>query len=643
MALVAGGAIAVAFWPGQRPTARVTVEHAPGPTQPARAVEGATRAPLAPQRSRADRYALDYTLQFTAPAPKSGETTADLKFAGILALGEPVERDGGRWLGARIEGARLDRNAAARAVTQFTASAADLEQPWLMELDGEGRVTGTRFAEGTSQGARALLATVAAAIQFVQPQGSNAKAWEAVERDVNGAYSARYETEAGGAVRKTWTAGLLDDLAGASHAPGYRVQTDATFDRVDGRLRALRFDQSGTVGVGLAGGDKRARFSTRLRLDWQAAAQVTWPGDLDPAALPRFDAVAAAGRLQTPQVVATLQELLDQARLAADRKSTADRSRVADDLARKLRDDPRQVTEIEAMLRKGMDHDGVERTLVEGLVRAGSAAAQASLIGLARDTTLRPALRDRVLQGAVFVQRPDEAFTRGLEDLAFDSRQAQFAAHAAITLGAAVQRLRATSPQQASAAAQKMADHAAPHVTPGPVSGTTAKAAPSTGELADWIAALGNTAAPEVLPVLLAALKDPRERMRRSAALALRWQAPNAVLPALTEAMRTDDSIHVRDHLMQAAKYLGPETMLAVVEKALFHDGSPYVRLAAAHTVAVWALEAPGLDDKLKQALALEPSSKVRESLKNYLEAGRVAPPFRKVADGGAKQGGKKP
>jgi hypothetical protein len=68
--------------------------------------------------------------------------------------------------------------------------------------------------------------------------------------------------------------------------------------------------------------------------------------------------------------------------------------------------------------------------------------------------------------------------------------------------------------------------------------------------------------------------------------------------------------------------------MLSLVTHALRDDYSEHVRLAAAFTMATWAVDTPALKAELTKALATEKSSKVQESLKNYLQPGRTAPPF---------------
>ena len=70
-------------------------------------------------------------------------------------------------------------------------------------------------------------------------------------------------------------------------------------------------------------------------------------------------------------------------------------------------------------------------------------------------------------------------------------------------------------------------------------------------------------------------------------------------------------------------KFMGPSALENFVTKALLFDESDYVRLGAAHTMAVWMADAPGLRRHLAEALTREKSPKVQDSLRNYLEPGR--------------------
>jgi hypothetical protein len=433
-----------------------------------------------------------------------------------------------------------------------------------------------------------------------------------------------------------------------------RVSADFSFDGAS--LRSLHYTEEGAIGKGKrAGTPEQALYRVELTLQARGPASLAWADPAHLRGLTTFDARAAAASARAPQSNATLAELMAAAQIAAAGGNPGDRATVADELARKLRIDPALVGEVAGKLRGGVGHDGVELALVEALVRADSAPAQRALTEMAADAAVARPLRERVLAGGVFVPHPTATFRSDLSSMAYAREDGAFAGMAAITLGAALQRAARDEAQAAAAAADaaRMAAHTQALLHGDTAAGTTAAAsappAPaahaddplagpgasaSVGQIRRWITALGNTGLPQARPVLLTALRDPRERLRVAAALALRWQDAALVAAPMAEAMREDDSIHVRDNLLRAARYLGPEHLLTLVRKALFSDRSEWVRSSAAHTMTVWALEAPGLRADLEQALAAEASPKVRETLRNFLEPGRVSAPFERVVEG---------
>ncbi len=591
----------------------------------------------------ADRYALHYVLNFAAPDRAGGRTSLSVELTGSLEVAELGQGDG-RQLALRLRDAHLNLDEAARKTLSFPSdkAAEELQLPLVVALDGDGRSEAVQLAPQTSVATRGLWAAVASAMQFVRPKGAEAAGWQAEERDTNGVYRANYRRVRAGVYSKDATADAADLARGAGHAPGYNVASTTTFEFAGSTLRTLAFQQKGAVGIGQGGGDRRATFQVTVRLERNGTADPSWVAEVDLARMQRFDAQAAAATARLPETRASLAELMRAAKVAVAAHSPHDRALVANELARKLRLDEKLVGEVAARLRAGVGDEGVERTLVEALVRADSGPAQRALTDLAADPEQPQARRQTVLAGAVFVPHPTAEFQQALARMAYGKRDPAFGSQAALTLGAAVKR--AEDQDAAAAEAARMAAHAkalrdATMQATDPQRGGSrthgvADATITTGAVARWLSALGNTASPAVLPILLDALKDERERVRLAAALALRWQDPVAVGPAMMAAMRDDDSIHVRDNLVRAARFLGAEHLRPLVAKALFSDRSELVRTAAAHTMTVWALDAPGLRDDLKQALERESSAKVRETLLNFLEPGRVAPPFKLVAEG---------
>ncbi len=618
---------AVTLWPVQpAPPHTLVVRPAPPTAQPkAQAAPAPVPASaMVVAGAEAARYELQYGLTLDVPDGQARKVgTVALK-----ATLEATAADAHGIAAARITQAQLDLDEAGRSLTDFSATAGlDVQTTWLTEQAADGRVQQVRFQPGVRLGARGLLATIVRAIQFARPADPAATIWQAQETDVNGAYQASYTRRQDGSVEKTFQATTDDDRPGAPRQPGYRLTSTATFRWHDGQLQSVQVTQKGEMDLGVPGKADRIRHETTVALQRQGTTSATFARGLDPKRFLAFDASAAAGS-SARRIDASYDELLAAAARAGTAKNVADRAKVANDLADKLAQEPALVPQIVQQLRGGVAQEAVERTLIEALVRADTSAARQALVGLAADRDLPDPLRERALQGAVFVPSPDTAFTDSLRKMAFATGDLAFAGMAAMTLGAAL--AHQDGPAKSTGVAE-MAEHTKELLAP-PAHGQP----PAIQDLANWVAALGNTGAPEALDPLLQALQSPHERVRVVAALALRFQDPVAVLPAMQKAMKTDDSIHVRDNLLQAARFLGPALLLPLVQKALLTDRNEFVRMGAANTIAAWALDAPALDDVLKQALDQEPSAKVRESLKNYLEPGRVAPPFRLVGSGSA-------
>ena len=587
----------------------------------------------------AGRYRLSYSLVLEAPGKQAGHVSANVDLQGTLELTDATLPDHDGWTAARASASRLTLNAAARQITQFSAEPArDVTTPWLLRSDTDGRLAEVRFDENMTVGARGVLAAVAAAMQFAQPEDPAADAWQADERDVNGHYTATYTRRADGRVDKAYRVAAADSAPGGPTVPGYKLLADATFEMSGGRLVKLRATQSGQVSLGSAKADRQARFQAEITLERTGDTIAGWAAGLAPDRLQVFDARAAPARRRTAPTGQSYAELVAAAEKAGDARSWRDRYAVANALSASLRADPALVARVEGDLRAGVAKEPVQRTMIEALVRTGTATGQAALTRLAADPKVTRALREQVLAGAAFVKEPHPAFTRALAKIAFARTDSVYDSMAGMTLGAAALHQRATDEAAAEETAESIATHTSDLLAQARAADQRSKHRPprlSGAALANWMAALGNTGSPQALQPLLAGLVDKSEPVRMAAALALRFQEPKAVLPAMHQVMLSDDSIHVRDNVIEAARYLGAPAAEALVVKALMHDVSKYVRLGAAHTVAAWASEAPGLRKHLVAALAREKAQGVRESLRNYLEPGRVALPFRKVDRGG--------
>ncbi|MBT9555861.1 MAG: hypothetical protein IV100_07530 [Myxococcales bacterium] len=591
------------------------------------------------------RYAVRYALTLATADSTGPATTVDLR--GALSIAPAASTTAPGWAGARLDDIELELSPGARAATDFSpATDLDLGVTWAVRFDDEGRVLETRFPVGTSVSAQGLLSSLARGMQVVVPHAVSVvdTRWAAPERDVNMGYDASYVIVEPERVEKSWSV-VRDEGSGQHHDAVGRAEIRLQ----SGQVASLTLSHhAATAG---ASPEARSEFSTTLDAERVADVDRAELAGFDPASLAAFDPSVAVGRSRAPAASGRdVAAIAQGAGEAAGRRDPSGRRAQRDDLTRTLRARPGAASEVATMLRQGGHSEPVERTLIEALAGAGNPAAQRELSGLLTDRATAAPLRGRLLAASAFVTRPSEELLAALGHLARGT-DAKLASMASMSLGAAVAHTAARSPERGLTLMNELIGLAEPTIVgrpaPGPEAGggpgtaaapTVASsdfgAAPSaTSDRVRWVHALGNTGMREAFPLISAALHDPKERVRIAAARALRFQgAPAKELIAM--ALMKDDSIHVREAALDAARWLGPELTLDLVQKALDHDVSDYVRINAGFTVAAWAATAPGLRKVLADAVAQEWSLKVKETLRNYLTPGRVAAPYRLVGVG---------
>ncbi len=509
-----------------------------------------------------------------------------------------------------------------------------LALPWMIRVDDEGRATEMRFLPGAGTSARGLLAAVASASQLVHPRGAAVDRWQADEREINGTYTADYVADAEG-ISKSFTA-HTDNEADATGPSRYEATATERFSVAGGHVERVSSSEQGTASVGERGGADRARFESKIELTRLGPAPADLAASADPARFEVFTAASVPARRMPIDPGATFDSLVAEVRKDVDANAKQKRLVARNDLTRVVADDPKAAVHAAQMIKAGGLSEPLERTLIEALVGAGSQAAQAQVAKLIGDDALDPDTRLRMLTASVLLQNPGPEVLAALDSAAYVNQDDLFASQAAVTLGAAALAVARADSHQGEAMTKRLVQKAAPFVQ-AEVQGGRSSGTPEMGLSVrqNWIAALGNSAAPAALPLLLKALTDPEAPIRASAAHALRFQDPRATLQPMEQAWRSEENIAVRKALLHAARTMGPAVMESFVTHALLFDHSEYVRLEAAYAVATWEMNAPGLRRVLAEALAGEKSPKVQEALKNFLEPGRAAPPFRLLDKGG--------
>lgn len=643
--LALGGLVAVAaaagLWlvwgPGERAAPHAAEDpQREGPSGAATAHSPGARADRAALRRLAGRYAVKSSTQVQVQAQGKEKDLGTTRAEGELQLAELSSDATGTWMAARAREVKLEASEIALQINDLGGDrsplAADAE--FAVRLDADGRVSEVRFDPALPVGLQALWSGAMRDGQFVLPAEADGRAWQAQERNQNGEFRAHYQQQASGSYHKRW-ATAADPSAPVSQqdSPAELLfisegQGDFRFD--GGQLARLSMELT-LRGRGLG---QVPMPQARGRLELQRLGQVDgrWASRLVPARLVAWD-----GQVKPRKQVADRPVNLGdfEAQVAAASGATKLQAR-ADQrhlLTAALRRDPALVQAAGQRLASGQLAEPVERTYIEALVMADTPEAQQQLATLAGDRKTDERLAMQLLAGAIFAAHPSAEYLALLETLSRDRERPVRANGSLLVLGAAV---RATAKYDEAAAAeqnQKLLRRATPRIASGQPGVFASQASvevevANARERAAWLDALGNAGQAESVPVIVQALSDPEDNVRKAAAHALRFMPAGKVKSAMIKAMKQEESIFVREALLLAARYQGPGAQLEFANKALRFDESAYVRLAAAYTVATWAMETPALYPLLQQALDSEKSEKVRESLKNYLQPGRVAPPF---------------
>lgn len=639
----AGAAImALSLWPNTAPT-KTGSAGAPGSptteTKPAEPLGWSTHRMLAPT-TMAENYSVEFLGTMT-PFAHPGGATPDPAFgdgrtavAGQLEVAALPLLRGDGWLAMRLTGHTVELNtAASRLIGQASAVQRALARPWTARIDAAGHITDLRIPAGTPVGAQGVVATISYGLQFVPATKAATAAWTTEEVDVNGRYNATY-SRADGSVQKRWSLDSQDGEANTAAAMGYSHVTHATYRFGARTITDLRWEQKGAVALSLGGTSaKPAPFSNAVSLIHSANADATWAMNVDPSALVP---IGTAANDRRAQVVAP-RDVNPTIAAASQLDATKDmhrRAALRETLSASIRADSTVAATLAQRLVAGADNEVANRTIIEALAAAGTREAERAIVDMVDDDTATPWLKGRLLVAATLMTHPSAEYVAAMTGVML-AASGDFKSTIGVALGGSANALGASNPAVASELVNTLVTHANPAVTGIP--NTPAADPPSMRERMQWVAALGNTASPEAFDSIVSALDDPKQPVRQAAAFALRFQDPAKTLPRLVDYYAIERDASVREALLVAARYIGA-TALPVVKKALLTDRFESVRLEAAYTVAAWGMEAPGMRSLLVEALKHERSDTVRETLRNYIEPGRIAAPFAvRPAVGGAQ------
>ncbi len=420
----------------------------------------------------------------------------------------------------------------------------------------DGRVEALWFYPGTTDGARGLIAALAAAMQRVSDDGQDT--WETEETDLTGDYVARYRrTEAGVQKKKLRYVRLVtaDGMAPVTSQQAGETTGEATFllksdglhaahgsDSMLAELGDTALSVSATWSVDRLFRERRPDLVGAFQRDYSRLAMVT-----------ATEAPAQTARPRGPRVAGVLAALTD-----VDAHENPDRTRatLASALGAAVQADPAAA---EQVLRRVQAGDPETSTLLNGLAVASTPAAQKALATVAQDGALSRDVRAQSVVSLALTSKPTGETVTALSELV-DDHDADVADTAALALGSAAGET--DQAEAADEAVQLLLQRYDEATTP--------------PERTKWLLALGNTAdarilpaiidglsrtlvvhvaavqalrlvdAPEARALIIAAMIDPEPQVRIAAVFAGSYQRGTALLERMMDMLREDPEERVR-------------------------------------------------------------------------------------------------
>lgn len=551
-----------------------------------------------------------HRLTFAMTMDASPSERASYRVAATLQVAPLLLRDGATWLPLRLSGVQ-QANDDAKARLGPVPQPESLGHPWLVRLEGDGRLVEQRFASETPLAAQRVLAALGAALQFTRPANGAAMAWQVVERDLNDMAAVQYRRGDDGRVEK-----VRATVPGAW--PAGKATTE--FEFAGSEIRAIAFAERGQVPSGsLMGRLNLWAYAVDIDVRRAGAVATDWAKGLDPTKMKPYVPVAFNAAAVAPtRPTAVVAKEIEQWKQAPRPDEFV---RLRDELTRSLQRDPAAIPSVVAALQSRSLHSEAQVVEVAALVSTRTDAGFAAVADMIRSVQTEPTLLGTILQAVTLLDRPSPLLLETTRDLALRDPTSRVSAAAAAALGSQIAQANVAAPDAAAEALAEMIAAGAPVVAPS----TFGKPGTPEARLAvrtAWLAGFANVRHPGVLPVLLGALNEGDELVRAHAAAALHGQHPAAFLELMVEMMAKEQSSLVRDELVSSMQDMGPELTLPLVTKALRHDKSVMVRLAAVTVLGAWTMTAPGVRRVLEEAFAHEKSSEVAAAIQEHLTPG---------------------
>jgi len=503
---------------------------------------------------RTYRFAWDDLQRVELPVPTGGENssiTGMLHLEGELTLQALEVRETGTRL--RLGLKHLDRHEAvvsgqplfpddAAVQAQLPASAS----AWL-ELDARGALLAVRFSESEPPMFRQLVQTLAA--EFFPVELRDASEWHAVESTQTGEVEAHFRFEGDDASRLTRRRTRYQRLRAASGVDAF-LQTLSSlthFERApDGHLAGVSHDES----LEATRTDGRPLLSRRmrLRLKFSTREQKPLPAPGDDKPIVRapsqiaFEGDPELALLHSQADGMTVDDTLEVLATAGDPDAIPDLGRFARRAIAALKLEPERAGEVALAFRRKDARPALRELMLDLLVGAGHAKAQATLRELIQSPEAREheASHALMVQRAGFLEHPEPETGRMLAQLHAQARTSGDTGGeraSSYALGALVSHLPPGAPEVSEYL--------------GVLEDSLARAE-SAEERLHSLRALGNTGTERVLELTSPHLRADEADVRAAAAEALRRSPQEVATRMLLDALEGERERAVQSALLDA-------------------------------------------------------------------------------------------
>ena len=545
-------------------------------------------------------WALDFRMRIEQPG---GERPIEVDLRGDWISTISSVRPGEYVAELQVAGAEMSGEGFKSAPTEAKEQMRRrLSRPFWATYGDDGSLRSLHFYKDMSPSDRNLLQTIATETQFVDT-GARPSWWTVLERDGAGQYLAEYSRPDATTVVKRKLKYLHKDDGAGVPADRVKIALDRSELRfsldLDRVITALDGVNRARIGVPLGNaGQLTATTETHLsglrrsqKLDLVGSLERALPNvESSPVVTHQPDAEEAHVRLDEQLLVGhTTESLLKAALVKGDDHMLSDR------LAALFRRRPEALAAALAVLRTS----GAQKRITDALAAAGSPAAIEFLGTVASDTRLPPPLRIDALTALMVVRNPTPA-TMQIPASLLDDRNPRVASAARMMSGALARAGRAIHRPEADAIDSALTAHY--------------RDAHEPEEIADLLAALGNSGGLSVLPIIRDALRNPENVVRAAAARALRLFAGPEVDCLLAATIKDDHDPGVRAAAIFAAGFRHPihpilvEALVTVAKS----DSAEHVRSSSISLLAQKRKAFPRITETIAWVARNDPKEGVR-------------------------------